>query len=119
MGIYANATAADTQFYLTRLLPGEAGKTLVLQFFDTGDASTAGEIQVLPPPDSNVSGGTFTSCRYTAPPGNSTAPVALCSVTSVIAVGPAAIASGANVATKPSPAAITTFASASVAIAVT
>lgn len=74
MGVYANATAADTQFYLTRLLPGEAGKTLVLQFFDTGDASTAGEIQVLPPPDSNVTGGTFTSCRYTAPPGNSTGP---------------------------------------------
>jgi len=70
MGIYANATGADTRFFLTRILPGEAGKTLVLQFFDTGDASAAGKIQVLPPPDSNVAGGVFTNCRYTKPPGN-------------------------------------------------
>ena len=26
MGVYANATGADTRFYLTRILPGEAGK---------------------------------------------------------------------------------------------
>jgi hypothetical protein len=74
MGVYANATGADTRFYLTRILPGEAGKTLVLQFFDTGDASAAGNIQVLPPPDSNVAGGAFASCKYTAPPGTSTGP---------------------------------------------
>ncbi|HEX5586323.1 MAG TPA: pilus assembly protein TadG-related protein [Acidimicrobiia bacterium] len=78
MGVYANATGADTRFYLTRILPGEAGKTLVLQFFDTGDASLAagqfGTITVLPPPDSNVTSGTFTGCKYTAPPGNSTGP---------------------------------------------
>jgi Flp pilus assembly protein TadG len=74
MGIYANATGADTRFYLTRILPGEAGKVLVLQFFDTGDASSAGDISVLPPPDSNVASGTFASCKYTAPPGNSTGP---------------------------------------------
>ena len=42
MGIYANATGADTRFYLTRVLPGEAGHTLILNFFDTGDASQAG-----------------------------------------------------------------------------
>jgi hypothetical protein len=72
MGIYANASGADTRFYLTRILPGEAGKTLVLDFFDTGDASQPGAIQVLPPPDSNVAGGTFAGCKYTAPPGNST-----------------------------------------------
>ena len=74
MGIYANATGADTRFYLTRILPGEAGKVLVLQFFDTGDASDAGDIQVLPPPDSNVTSGAFSSCKYTAPAGNSTGP---------------------------------------------
>jgi Flp pilus assembly protein TadG len=75
MGVYANATGADTRFYLTRILPGEAGKVLVLQFFDTGDASAAGDITVLPPPDSNVSGGAFTSCKYTPPAGsNSTGP---------------------------------------------
>jgi len=74
MGVYANATGADTRFYLTRILPGEAGKILVLQFFDTGDASAPGDISVLPPPDSNVAGGSFTGCKYTAPPGNSTGP---------------------------------------------
>jgi hypothetical protein len=74
MGVYANATGADTRFYLTRLLPGEAGKTLVLNFFDTGDATQPGNLQVLPPPDANLSGGTFTNCLYTKPPGNSTGP---------------------------------------------
>ena len=43
MGAYANATGANTQFYLTRVLPGDAGKTLVLNFFDTGDASQPGD----------------------------------------------------------------------------
>jgi len=73
MGAYANATGANTQFYLTRVLPGEAGKTLVLNFYDTGDASQAGTLAVLPPPDSNV-GTAFTGCQYTAPPGNATGP---------------------------------------------
>jgi len=74
MGVYANATGANTQFYLTRLLPGEAGKTLVLNFYDTGDASQAGTLQVLPPTDSNVAGGTFSGCLFTQPPGNATGP---------------------------------------------
>jgi Flp pilus assembly protein TadG len=74
MGVYANATGADTRFFLTRVLPGEAGHTLILNFFDTGDASTAGSISVLPPPESNVASGTFAGCEYTKPPGNSTGP---------------------------------------------
>ena len=75
MGIYANATGADTRFYLTRVLPGEAGHTLILNFFDTGDASAAGNITILPPPDSNVTAGTFAGCEFTKPPGNSTGPL--------------------------------------------
>ena len=74
MGAYANATGANTTFYLTRVLPGEAGKTLVLNFFDTGDASTPGTLSVLPPSDSNVTGGAFSGCLYTQPPGNATGP---------------------------------------------
>ncbi|HEY3672863.1 MAG TPA: pilus assembly protein TadG-related protein [Acidimicrobiia bacterium] len=74
MGIYANATGANTQFYLTRILPGEAGKTLVLNFFDTGDAGAAGDLSILAPTDSNVSGGVFSSCLYTKPPGNASGP---------------------------------------------
>jgi Flp pilus assembly protein TadG len=74
MGAYANATGANTQFYLTRVLPGEAGKTLVLNFFDTGDATQPGTLAVLPPSDSNVTGGVFAGCTYTQPPGNSVGP---------------------------------------------
>jgi Flp pilus assembly protein TadG len=73
MGVYANETAATTTFYLTRVQPGEAGKTLVLNFFDIGDASKPGTLTVIPPPDSNVTGG-FAGCTYTPPPGNSTGP---------------------------------------------
>jgi hypothetical protein len=74
MGAYANATGANTQFYLTRVLPGEAGKTLVLNFYDTGDASQPGTLAVLPPSDSNATGGVFSGCTFTLPPGNSTGP---------------------------------------------
>ena len=74
IGIYANSPAANTTFYLARVLPGAKGRTLVLNFFDTGDAAQAGAITVLPPSESNVAGGAFTGCTYTAPPGNSTGP---------------------------------------------
>jgi Putative Flp pilus-assembly TadE/G-like len=74
MGAYANATGANTQFFLTRVLPGEAGKTLVLNFYDTGDASQPGTLAVLPPGDSNLTGGTFANCLFTTPPGNATGP---------------------------------------------
>jgi len=73
MGVYANETGATTKFYLTRVRDGEAGKTLVLNFFDIGDASQPGTLTVIPPSDSNISGG-FPGCTYTAPPGNSSGP---------------------------------------------
>ncbi len=73
IGIYANSPAANTTFYLARVLPGAQGRTLVLSFFDVGDAAQAGALTVLPPTDSNQ-GGAFSGCTYTAPPGNSTGP---------------------------------------------
>ena len=42
IGIYANSPAANTTFYLARLLPGAKGRTLVLNFFDIGDAAPPG-----------------------------------------------------------------------------
>jgi hypothetical protein len=45
----------------------------LVNFFDVGDASQPGTLKVLPPPDSNV-GTSFSSCQYTAPPGNSSGP---------------------------------------------
>jgi Flp pilus assembly protein TadG len=73
IGIYANAPAANTTFFLARLLPGAKGRNLVINFFDTGDAAAAGTLTVLPPPDSNV-GAAFSGCTYTSPPGTSTGP---------------------------------------------
>jgi hypothetical protein len=73
MGIYANSPSAQTTFHLARVLPGSRGRTLVLTFFDVGDATQAGTIRVLPPPDANV-GPAFAGCTYTPPPGPSTGP---------------------------------------------
>jgi Flp pilus assembly protein TadG len=72
MALFANVTNASTKFYLARVLPGAAGRTLTINSYDTGDASGAGTISILPPSDSNIS--TFSGCHYTPPPGNSTGP---------------------------------------------
>ncbi len=81
MGIYANAVGATTQFYLTRVPPSEAGRTLILQFFDTGDSpnNDAATLTVLPPADASLTSTmtpltAFANCKYTRPPGNSTGP---------------------------------------------
>jgi Flp pilus assembly protein TadG len=70
--IYANLTGSDTRFHLARVLPGAANRTMRIVFFDVGDASDVGTLTVLPPTDSNY--GTFSGCKYTAPPGNSSGP---------------------------------------------
>jgi len=68
MGIYANVGGGQTsQFYLARVPTAAAGHTLVLNFYDIGDASSTGSLQVVPPPDSNV-GANFANCQWT---GNS------------------------------------------------
>jgi Flp pilus assembly protein TadG len=72
MSIYANRIGANTQFYLARVFPGAAGRTLTITFYDTGDASQAGTIKVIPPAESTLS--SFSGCKYTPPPGNSTGP---------------------------------------------
>ena len=59
--IYANATAANTSFYLARVMPYDAGRTLRVTLFDMGDAASAGELQILPPVEyaSSFSGCVF------------------------------------------------------------
>lgn len=78
MAIYANASGANTIFYLARVMPGAAGRSLAIKFFDTGDAAQAGTITILPPTDASVQGVgalmSFEGCTYTAPPGPSTGP---------------------------------------------
>ncbi len=54
MSIYMNYTGATARFNLVRVIPAAATKTLVLSFFDVGDASQAGTIRILPPVDSNL-----------------------------------------------------------------
>ncbi|HYL51793.1 MAG TPA: hypothetical protein VEZ15_07480, partial [Acidimicrobiia bacterium] len=67
MGMYANVGASVTTFYLTRVPTAAAGHTLVLNFFDIGDASSEGTLAIVPPSDSNV-GSNFSGCNWT---GNS------------------------------------------------
>jgi Flp pilus assembly protein TadG len=77
MPIYANATGANSEFNLVRVIPAAASKTLVFGFFDVGEAASGGTMQVLPPADSNMSSnisnctgsgkvnGTLTDCKIT------------------------------------------------------
>ncbi len=77
MGIYANSTGASTVFYLARVMPGAAGRSLAIKFYDTGDAAQPGTITILPPTDATTGAGALTSfsgCTYTPPPGNSAGP---------------------------------------------
>ncbi|MFT3871295.1 MAG: pilus assembly protein TadG-related protein [Nocardioides sp.] len=74
MSIYANYSGASSTFNLVRVIPAAATKTLVIGFFDVGDASGSGTIRVLPPSDSNLTAlpdcvgsgvvnGTLTNCQ--------------------------------------------------------
>jgi Flp pilus assembly protein TadG len=71
MALYANYTGADTQFYLARVLPGAAGRTLVISLFDVGDAGQAGQMRVLPPADDTAQ-SSFSGCTIQQPPGYGT-----------------------------------------------
>jgi Flp pilus assembly protein TadG len=69
MGIYANVGGGQlTQFYLARVPTAAAKHTLVLNFFDIGDASSQGTLQVIPPADDtapSAAGGVFNGCQWT------------------------------------------------------
>jgi hypothetical protein len=54
MGIYTNNTGAVSEFNLVRVIPAAASKTLIISFFDVGDADVAGTIKVLPPLTSSM-----------------------------------------------------------------
>lgn len=59
--IYANAVGANTEFYLARVLPYDAGRTLRILLFDMGESSLAGQLQVVPPVEY---GSTFSGCKF-------------------------------------------------------
>jgi len=60
--IYANSTGADSQFYMARVRPYDAGRTLRINLYDMGESSQPGSLQILPPPEfaSSFSGCTIT-----------------------------------------------------------
>jgi hypothetical protein len=65
MSIYSNANNATV--YLADVQPVHAGKTLVLEFFDPGEADgNTGTMRILPPP-----GVPATNCSWSATNGNS------------------------------------------------
>jgi Flp pilus assembly protein TadG len=61
MSIYANYNGANTTFNLVRVIPAAATKTLNIGFYDVGDATNPGTVQVLPPLDANL-GAQLSSC---------------------------------------------------------
>lgn len=55
MPIFANAPGASSEFNLIRVIPAAAGKSISFEFFDVGDASEDGSVQVLRPLDATGS----------------------------------------------------------------
>lgn len=51
MRIFANSDSASTEFNLVRVAPAAANKTLVISFFDVGEGSSSGSVQVVKPVD--------------------------------------------------------------------
>lgn len=75
MRIFANADSASSSFNLVRVAPAAANKTLVITYFDVGEASTSnGTVQVLPPGDAKLGTTPMTSiagCTATGPTNGS------------------------------------------------
>ena len=59
--IYANAEPANTNFYLARVPPYDAGRTLRVNLYDISDVGDSGTMQILPPAEV---GGTFSLCGF-------------------------------------------------------
>ena len=62
--IYANASGADTRFYMAKVLPTDKGRTLRISLFDMGEGSKPGVLQILPPADYTAATGksVFSGC---------------------------------------------------------
>lgn len=60
--LFTNAPGANATFYLARVLPYDAGRTLRISLFDMGDVSgAAGSLQILPPTEF---ASTFSGCEF-------------------------------------------------------
>jgi hypothetical protein len=70
MAQYANATGASASFFLARILPGSAGRTLHLDFFDIADAAGSGDVSLT----LSDTGSTFSGCTGTRGPPTGSMP---------------------------------------------
>jgi len=59
--IYANANSASTNFFLARVLPFDAGRTLRINLFDISDVGDSGTMRIVPPAEI---GGSFSGCSF-------------------------------------------------------
>ena len=59
--IYANGASADSRFYMARVMPYDAGRTLRINLYDMGEANSAGTLQILPPAEY---ASTFSGCSF-------------------------------------------------------
>jgi hypothetical protein len=80
MPIYANATGANTTFYLARVTPADAGRTLRITLYDMGDAASAGTLQILAPTEANVG---FTNCSFARDNGGTLSVASNCTLSNV------------------------------------
>lgn len=83
--IFANASGANTQFYVARVLPYDAGRTLRINLFDMGESSQAGTLRVLGPTEYT---GTVSGCTISRDDNASlnTTP-SLCQLNNVLSSG--------------------------------
>ncbi|MFT4287248.1 hypothetical protein [Nocardioides sp.] len=82
MSLYVNYNGTGGAiFNLARVIPAAATKSLVVGFYDLGDASSAGTIQILPPLDSGLS--TASDCTFVGVPSASPTSASTCSITNV------------------------------------
>jgi hypothetical protein len=89
--IYVNAASdSSPSFYLARILPTAAGRTLILEFFDIGDVgSNSGSpspprsvnMQVRPPSDSGMAN--FTDCTFKKDDDASSSTSSTCTLTNM------------------------------------
>lgn len=83
--IFANAAGANTQFYVARVLPYDAGRTLRINLYDMGESSQAGTLRILGPTEYT---GTLSGCVITRDDNASlsTTP-SLCQLNNVLSSG--------------------------------
>lgn len=80
--LFTNANAASASFYLARVLPTDAGRTLRVSLYDMGDVSSgSGSLQIVPPTDSGAA--VFSGCGFTLDGGSPVATPSTCKVTNV------------------------------------